>query len=413
MRITYLSTHYPSVSHTFIQGEILALEARGVEVLPTALNPPAAGDLLTELDERERRRTFYVKGVSRPAMARLFATVAVRHPGPFLGGLARALASGRLDLARGFKAVAQFLEGVLIWDHSVRHGSSAIHAHFGQAPAAVAAHAAAFGNAIGAQRWTWSVTIHGWHEFATEDTSQLRAKLAAADQVISISDFTRSQLLRLSGPRGWDRISVVRCGIDLAAFPVRTERPVSSPPVVVVTARLSAEKGHLVLLQALAALRRDGHELRARLIGSGPLAEVIEAEAARLGVADAVELTGALPPLEVARALREADVFCLPTFAEGLPVSIMEAMASGVPVVTTYISGIPELVVDGETGWIVPAGNVDALAAALLAATEGPGRHDVVAAARRAVEERHDRSRNVVELERLLRACHEPVGAAS
>lgn len=412
MRITYLTTHYPSVSHTFIQGEIAALERRGIEVLPVALNPAAPADLLTPLDEQEQRRTFYVKGVARSQMARTFAAAALRHPGPFLLGLLRAVRSGGFDAGRAAKSVAQFLEGVLVWDHARRHGSSAIHAHFGQAPASVAAQAAAFGTAVGPERWTWTLTVHGWHEFATEDTSQLRAKLADADGVVAISDFTRAQLLRI-GPRDLRaRLEVVRCGIDLDAFPRRGTDTVGEPPVAVVTARLSAEKGHAVLLEALALLRRSGTDLRVRVIGSGPLRDDLAADAERLGVADLVDLLGALPPAEVARELRAADLFCLPTFAEGLPVSIMEAMASGVPVVTTYVSGIPELVVHGETGWITPAGNVEALADALRSAIGSPDRPAVVAAARAAVEARHDRRPNAIELEALLRRWHEPMEVA-
>ena len=121
---------------------------------------------------------------------------------------------------------------------------------------------------------------------------------------------------------------------------------------------------------------------------------------------DLVEFVGALAPSAVAAALRDADVFCLPSFAEGLPVSIMEAMAVGVPVVTTYISGIPELVVNDRTGWVVPAGDADALAAAVASALTSPDRDLIVRQAREAVAAAHDIRRNVVELEAALRRAH-------
>jgi colanic acid/amylovoran biosynthesis glycosyltransferase len=125
------------------------------------------------------------------------------------------------------------------------------------------------------------------------------------------------------------------------------------------------------------------------------------------GVSDLVEFVGALAPSAVAAALRDADVFCLPSFAEGLPVSIMEAMAVGVPVVTTYISGIPELVVNDRTGWVVPAGDVDALAAAIASALTSPERDLIVGRAREAVAAAHDIRRNAVALEAALRRAHE------
>jgi glycosyltransferase involved in cell wall biosynthesis len=142
------------------------------------------------------------------------------------------------------------------------------------------------------------------------------------------------------------------------------------------------------------------------VIGDGPARDDVEDEVRRLGLDDVVELRGAQPPAAVAAALRDADVFCLPTFAEGLPVSLMEAMAVGVPVVTTFISGIPELVVDGDTGWVVPAGSVDQLAAALRDALCGDDRDARIDAARARVERQHDRRRTTVDLERLLRDCH-------
>lgn len=406
MRVAYLSTHYPSVSHTFIQGEITALEATGIEVLPIALNAPGPGDVQTDLDRTERDRTLYVKAIPRAAMARTFARTLLRQPGAVLRTGLRAVASGGLDLGRGAKAVLQLLEAILVWDHCERHGVHAIHAHFGQAPASVAWWVVRFADDVAPDRWTWSVTIHGWHEFVTEDTSQLRPKLAAADLVVCVSDFTRAQLMRIAPKRVWDRIHVVRCGVDLDAFARRDPRPVASPPVIAITARLSAEKGHAVLLGAVARLAEEGLPTRVVVIGDGPGRADVEEEVERLGLAGSVELRGAQPPAAVAAALRAADVFCLPTFAEGLPVSLMEAMAVGVPVVTTYISGIPELVVDGETGWVVPAGSVDPLADALRAALCGPDREAVVEAARRRVERQHDRRRTTADLERLLRGCH-------
>lgn len=406
MKILYLSTNYPLVSHTFIQNEILAVERQGWTVHPMALNAPRDGELLTELDQAESQRTTYVKSTGRVALLRLLVGTIVRHPGAIARGVIRAVRAGHGDLRLGMKNLLQFVEALVVWAHGEQIGVRRIHAHFGQAPATVAWFAAAFGNDIESGSWTWSVTIHGWHEFVSEEASLLKEKVAAATFVVCISDFTLSQLMRIADRSTWDELHIVRCGIDPAKFAFRPLPAPSDPPVVVTTARLSPEKGHLVLLRALAVLRDRGVVLRARLVGDGEMRHDLEAAAVTLGVAEQVEFLGALPPSAVADALASADAYCLPSFAEGLPVSIMEAMAVGVPVVTTYISGIPELVVDGVTGWVVPAGNVERLADALEAATAGPTRADVVDAARTAVLERHDSTRSGEQLGELFDRYH-------
>ena len=406
MQICYISTHYPLVSHTFIQGEILALEARGVGVLRVALNVSDADAL--DGDRNEAELTYAVKGTSRRQVAAILLRTFVRHPLAFVRGSAHAFASARFDLGTGFKRALQFGEAVLVWHHCERHGVRSIHAHFGQAPATVAWYAARFGNSIGGtERWTWSVTVHGWHEFVSEKTSDIRRKIAAADLVVCISDFTRSQLMRIAAPEDWGKLDVVRCGIDLELFGHREPRSPQAPARIVVVARLSPEKGHLVLIEAVAELRRLGVDVSCRFVGSGPFLDHLVDAAVSLGVADSITFCGALAPRDVARELDAADVFCLPTFAEGLPVSLMEAMAVGIPVATTYISGIPELVIDGETGWVVPPGNHEQLAHAIRDALTSPDRDAIVAAARERVVRLHDRSTNIVELQRLFEKIHD------
>ncbi|MFN8020989.1 MAG: glycosyltransferase family 4 protein [Acidimicrobiales bacterium] len=415
MRIAYLCTDYPAVPHTFIQREIMALEARGHEVVPMTLNRAPESALLTDLDRAHAARTQVVKELS-PARATRLALDLLGHPVATLRGIRRALRGTRGDVERVRKHLLQFVEAVVVWRICRGQRVHAIHAHFGQVPATVAWFATAFDRDVHGRRqagrggapMTWSVTIHGWHEFVNQDLAMLAPKVEAADGVVCISHFTRSQLMRIADVTAWDKLSIVRCGLDPSEFAYRDPAPVEAGrrPTAVITARLSSEKGHLVLIQALARLRAAGTELQVRCIGNGPFEQVLRRAAADHGVDDLVEWVGVLPPAQVAAALREADVFCLPSFAEGLPVSIMEAMAVGVPVVTTYISGIPELVVDGRTGWMVPAGDDEALAEALRSALTSPRRAEITAAAREAVVAAHSIATNVVGLERALLAAH-------
>jgi len=390
------------VSHTFIQGEIEALESMGVEVVRVALNEPQAVDLTTQRSLDEAAKTYYVKATPLMTVASTCLNAALRHPSATLKGLRRALGAGPGTPRAAATRLLQFVEAVLIWRHGEAAGSTVVHAHFGQAPATVAMLAAAFGNDVEPNRWRWGVTIHGWHEFVDEDASALQTKLEAADLVVGISEFTRAQLMRIAPVDCWQKINIVRCGIDRHVFPSRCPQPTSTPPRIVMTARLSREKGHLVLLHAVARLRSRGIETRTTLIGHGPARADIESAVADLELGDCVELTGALDQTEIAELLRTADVFCLPSFAEGLPVSIMEAMAVGVPVVTTYISGIPELVVDQQTGWIVPAGSAPMLAEAIRDALTNPRRDEIIAAAQVAVDERHIVARSANSLAELF-----------
>ena len=407
MRIAYLSTHYPYVSHTFIQGEIIALEARGHAVTPIALNAPSQEDVLSDHDRREQSRALHLKALPAGRIFSVLLGTFIRHPIAMLRSMQTAISLGGTDVRLAAKAVLQLMEGILVWDHCTKAGITRIHSHFGQAPASVALLATRFGNAVGHNRWTWSMTIHGWHEFATEDTSQLKRKIHAADLVVCVSDFTRSQLMRLSRPADWSKIKTIRCGVDLREFRMTADEcEKKSEPVVVTTARLSPEKGHVILIGAMAQLRGEGLVLRAVFIGDGPFRNQLTKAAHAAGVDDLIEFAGALPPSAVIDRLSTADAFCLPSFAEGLPVSLMEAMAVGVPVVTTYVAGTPELVVNDVSGWIVPPGNVGRLAEALREATTGDRRRAMVDGARAAIEHAHDREANIVEFEHLLEACH-------
>lgn len=404
-KIGYLATHYPSVSHSFILREILALQDLGLDIEPMAVNPAPEDDVLTDIDRAERRRTFYVKAQSKQHMLRALWRAARRSPGGLAATALLAVRSAGFDLKAGLWRLFQLVEAVIVWDHCDRVGVRHVHAHFGQVPATVAWFTAELGNRLDpdGDPWTWSVTIHGWHEFVNEREASLRQKVHAASFVVCISDYTRSQLMRIAHPDDWHKLRVVRCGIDTAAFAQRPHRPIGKPPRVLMVARLSPEKGHLVLLEAVKLLRDRGRRVEVELVGPGEFRDSLERAVKSLGIEDRVQFLGACSPSEINAALRSTDVFVLPSFAEGLPVALMEAMAVGVPVVTTYISGIPELVIDGWTGMVVPAGRADLLASAIERLCDDPKLvADIVTAARAKVEEQHELSHNVTALAALL-----------
>lgn len=401
--VAYVMTHYPRVALTYIAAEIDEVERRGGRIHPIVMNSPAAGDLTTdEARERQCRSSYLKASPMRVAAAVLGA--AATHPIKFAALVLAAIRSARSDLGLIGRRLAHLCYAALAAkdcrDRKIRH----LHAQFGLAPATIAWFASEILNFDSRMECTWSFTIHGFHDFVNETDSRLDLKGESASFVICVSDFTKSQLCRVADPRYWDRFRVIRCGIDLAAFPMRRPRPRRKIPQIVSVGRLSPEKGHGVLLEAVSKLSKSGVPVAVEFIGDGPFRDEIRSLAVKLGIERSVLLAGELLPDEVACRLADADIFCMASFAEGLPISIMEAMAVGVPVVTTWIGGIPELAVNEVTALTVPPGNSDALAAAIKRLITDPALGErLSAAARTAVEQLHSQESNGALLAEVLK----------
>ena len=373
-RVCYMVNRYPLVSHTFIQREIAAVREAGVEVVPVALRGSAADEVLSEGDRRARQETATIRPVSARTLWCAVILPCLRRPRAFVATLFQALRAGRTDLRDIVWNGFYFVEALILWHRCERSGVRHIHAHFASAPSDLAWLATSFGNRVRSEAerpWSWSMTVHGWHEFVAERHHHLREKVADADFVICISDFTRSQLMRQVDPNEWPKLHVRHCGVDPTMFAPRGDAR-AIPSSILCVGRLDAEKGHLVLVDALRVLRDRGTAATAVFVGSGPFRSVIEDRIRRDGLSDAVQLVGAIGQDDLADHYRRAEVFCLPTFIEGLPVVLMEAMACGLPVVTTPVNGIPELVEDGVTGMLVPPGRSDLLADALESLLSSP-----------------------------------------
>ncbi len=403
LRVAYVMTDYPRLAMTFITGEVDEIERQGVRVVPIAMNEPTAHDIADDDGRRRHDLTLYLKSNPRRVAVEL-AKVAARHPGRLARLACTAVTSARGDVTIIARRLAHLAYAPSVVARCRATGVRHLHAHFGQSPATIAWFAALVGRWDETDAWTWSFTIHGFQDFVDDKDARLDLKARSASFIVCISDFTRSQLCRVSDPATWERFHVVRCGLDLERWPRRDVAPDRARPVVTTVARLSAEKGHGVLLEACALLRSQ-HDLsvQVELIGDGPFADELHRLAGRLDLTESVTFLGQLPSDQVAKHLASSDVFCLPSFSEGLPISIMEAMALGVPVVCTGISGIPELAIEGVTAHTVPPGNAPALAAALARTLTGDGQRErLVDAGRELVERNHDRPSNVGRLRALL-----------
>jgi glycosyltransferase involved in cell wall biosynthesis len=409
--VAYVMTHYPRVALTFISGEIDEIERLGGRVMPVVMNRPEAVDLQTQEARVRQQRSMYLKVSPLRVLLAALATFA-RHPWAMARLAVRALTSARSDLSLMVKRGVHLCYAALAARHCARYSVNHLHAHFGQSPASIAWFASEIMNFRRDTRCTWSFTIHGFQDFIDESNARLDLKAKSAAFVVCISDFTKSQLCRVSGAAFWDRFHVIRCGIDLPAFPFRPARPIGPLPRIIIVGRLSPEKGHLTLLRAIKIVVDSGVETELEIVGSGPFLDAIRDEAAVLGLTDRVHYLGELLPEQVCERLAKADIFCMASFAEGIPISMMEAMAVGVPVVSTWVNGIPELAENEVTALTVPPGNNEILAAALIRLISNTSlRQRLAEGARVRVEQLHSRSLNVAQLSILFH--HQIAGTSS
>jgi glycosyltransferase involved in cell wall biosynthesis len=357
VKIAYLVNVYPMTSLTFVRREIRSLEQQGIEVLRFTIRPPDA-DLPSPADREEAART---RCILRQGPGRILLSIAAlccTRPVAFLRALRTALALGLRSHRGVLLHLAYLAEACVLfrWVHPerVQH----VHAHFATNPAAVALLCHELGGP------GYSFTVHGPHEFDMPALIGLRQKIERAAFTVAISSFGRSQLCRWARHEDWSKIVVVHCGLSHEIL----DAPLTDVPDngrLVCVARLGEQKGHLLLVEAAGRLAAQGTEFELVLVGDGPMRGAVEALVRTYHLEGRVKLLGALGSEQVHQVIAGSRAMVLPSFAEGLPVVLMEAFAAGRPVVATAIAGTPELVRPGVNGWLVPAGSVEALVESL------------------------------------------------
>ncbi len=364
MKVAYLVNQYPKTSHTFVRRELQALEAQGAQVLRYSMRRTTE-PLASPEDREELQRTRVI--LDEGAVGHLLAIIrqAVKSPGRFLAGLRCAIDMGRKSDRGVVLHLIYLAEACVLLGWLKRERVEHLHAHFGTNSAATAALVRALGGP------PYSFTVHGPDEFDKPQALKLREKAHLASFVVAISHYGRAQLCRWVRHEDWGRLQVVRCGVadDLLGTALT---PVPDVPRFVCVARISEQKGHLLLIDAAHRLAHLGIRFEIFLAGDGEMRGQVETLIREKGLEDRVFIGGWMSGAKVREALLGARAMVLPSFAEGLPVVIMEALALGRPVVTTAIAGTPELVQPGRTGWLVPAGSVEALVAAMKECLETP-----------------------------------------
>ena len=359
MKIAYFINQYPKVSHSFIRREIQALEALGLTVQRIALRG-WDGELVDTDDIRERDHTqFVLKAGAFNIMLSVIKTVLSR-PRQFFSALQLAFKMGwhaERPLPYHLIYLAEACQ-IVPWMESF--GATHVHAHFGSNSTEVVMLA----NALGGP--AYSFTVHGPEEFDKPLFLGLPLKIKRSAFVVAISSYGKSQLFRWVEHEFWSKIKIVHCGLEKSFYDI-PPMPVTANTRLVCVGRLCEQKGQLLLLEAAHALAKKGIQFELVLAGDGEMRPEVERMIAAYDLAGKVRITGWISGAQVRDEILNACGLVLPSFAEGLPVVIMEAMALRRPVISTYVAGIPELVIPNENGWLVPAGSVTELTAAMEA----------------------------------------------
>lgn len=363
VRVAYLCNVYPAVSHSFVRREIEAIVELGHEVVRFSIRPHRS-DLKDPADLREAACTEVVLGRKYTSFLPAALVELVSHPYRAVKALAAACRMSGLEPKQLLRHGAYFIEAAWLVRRMRQLDVAHLHAHFGTNPAAVGLLTRALGGP------PFSFTVHGPDEFDAPVALALSRKIAAALFVVAISSFGRSQLMRWSSKDQWEKIKVIRCGVDSTFFE-NTTKPRHVSVEFCCIARLAPQKGLPVLIDAVERLAAEGEEFSVTIIGDGELKEFLEAEIKTKGLEHRIVLAGTRSAADIRDYLQRARAFVLPSFAEGLPVVLMEALALSRPVIATSIAGIPELV-DSTCGWLIPAGSVDALVAAMREALHTP-----------------------------------------
>lgn len=363
--MAYLISRYPAVSHTFILREVQQLRAQGFRIVTASVNAPDQTEL-APAEAADAATTYYLKrdGV-RGALAAHARTLLTR-PLAWLRGVGLACRLGGLEPRRLLQSMAYFTEALMIGQWMQREHVAHLHVHFATAAANIGLYVKpVFGT-------TLSLSIHGPDEFDNVERQWLREKIDTADFLMCIGHYAKSQIMRLCPPSAWHKLEIAPLGVDPQQYRLRQAPPASAALRVLCVGRLTPAKGQHILLDAIERLQWQGREVALTLVGTGPDEASLKAAVTTAGMQNSVHFAGALNQAEVLTHYQNADVFVLPSFAEGIPVVLMEAMACGLPCVTTRITGIPELIRSEDEGLLVTPADVAGLAEAIARLMDTP-----------------------------------------
>ncbi len=393
-RIAYLVSEYPHIRHSYLLREIRGLRKLGWEIETVALRPETRGsDNFTAEEREERAACFYILGVGPGRIVGAHLATLLRHPLGYVKGLAQAIRYGRFHPRTTMYGVFYFAEAVVAGRWMEKRGVRHVHTHYATNIAWL------MGRIFPVEI---SMSIHGSGEFDDPKAFWLTEKIVSSQFIRAISCFGRSQIMRACPDSQWDKIDVCRLGVDVGDPPQRTPRRSEDPFHLLCVGGMAPPRAFHMLIRALALL--EDKPVKLTLIGDGPDRPRLEALARECGVADRVRFEGWRTQDELPAYYASADAFVFSSFAEGIPVVLMEAMANALPCVAPRIAGIPELIRDGVDGFLTAPSDEHEIAAAIDRLRKDPQLCDAMGASARArVLDLFHLERNIEELSESLR----------
>lgn len=396
MKLAYLLSEYPTLGHTYMLREVRQLRELGWEIQTISIRRPThQGNHLSSAELGEYNRTWYILSGGPVLFLRAHLATLWGRPIRYCRGLTKALQFGRFNPRRSAFALAYFLEAVCVGHLMRKDGIKYVHTHFATTVAFI------LGNIFDLRV---SMTIHGPAEFDDAVGFALREKVAAAQVVCAISYFARSQVMRWSSPDDWHKLELTPLGVDVSTWPVSNFREHPRTFELISVGRLVGVKGYHLLLEAIAKLCERGRDVRLTLVGHGPDRKELEEQAQRLGIAGRVVFAGEKNQDQLRQSYANSDLCILSSFAEGVPVVLIEAMATGVPCVAPRIAGIPELIRHGVDGLLFTPSNLAELTLSIEQILDAPElRRKMSKSSREKISERYDLRKNALHLSDVFR----------
>lgn len=396
MNVGYFTNQYPKVSHSFIRREILALEKMGLSISRYALQSNRT-ELIDPLDILEYKKTQYILLSSKLKILKSCFTRFIKNPIYWLKTFLLTNKMGYKSERGLLRHYIYFLEACLLSDWVENDKVEHLHAHFGTNSAAVTLLTSKFTGI------PYSFTVHGPEEFDKPNFISLPTKIKHASFVIAISSFGKSQLFRFIDNQYWNKIKVVHCGLEESFYELKNKKNETNiKPHILCIGRLCEQKGQVLLIDALKIVKDRNIDFNIKLIGDGEMRPSIENKIKHYELSNHVTITGWMDSAQIKNEIQNSLFTILPSFAEGLPVVIMESMSLKKPVISTYIAGIPELIENNVNGWLIPAGDINKLADAIEKSLKSDEKSikEIGINAREKVLERH----NIITEARKLRS---------
>jgi len=401
LKLAYLISQYPAVSHTFIHREISYLRQLGMDVKVGSINDPDRADAdMTAEEVGEKESTYYVKshGAFGALQAHLHALFF--RPVAYVKGLLFALSLATFDVKKTGFNLLYFVEAIMVGYWMEKNDSEHLHVHFAT-PASTVGMIASQVFSI-----TYSFTVHGPDEFYNTSEYYLTEKIRRAKFICCIGTYARSQMMKLSLPTDWHKFEVSPLGVDLDKFAPRSIETPSERFEILCVGRLVPAKGQHILVQACQKLIAEGRDIHLRFVGDGPDRACLEQAVYNNKLQGRVTFEGAVNQDKIRAFYNQADVFALASFAEGIPVVLMEAMAMEIPCISTKITGIPELIRDGVDGILVAPSDVGALANAISCLMDDFEHRKMVGEnGRKRVAQKYHLQNNTQKLAEIFQRC--------